>query len=57
VANPSGYGVELDKFNVVTFNLVKTKAMRLGVRCRDRRSAGVYEWRIKTVPDEGPDKK
>jgi hypothetical protein len=47
VKNPSGYGVEVDKFNVVKFDPVKTKAMRLEVQCQERRSAGVYEWRIK----------
>jgi len=48
VSGASGYGLEVDKFNVVTFDPVKTSAMRLEVRCRERRSAGVYEWRIRT---------
>ncbi|MCX5675303.1 MAG: glycoside hydrolase family 127 protein [Planctomycetota bacterium] len=47
VKNPSGYGVEVDKFNTVTFDPVKTGALRLEVQCQERRSAGVYEWRIK----------
>jgi len=51
VKNPGSYGVEVDKFNVVTFEPVKTTAMRLEVQCQDRRSAGVYEWRIRTAPD------
>ncbi len=50
VKNPSGYGTEVDKFNVVTFEPVMTSAMRLEVQCQERRSAGVYEWRIKTAP-------
>jgi hypothetical protein len=50
VKNASGYGVEVDKFNLVAFEPVKTTAMRLEVQCQDRRSAGVYEWRIKTAP-------
>ena len=47
VANPSGYGIEPDKFNVVTFQPVKTTALRLDVQRRDRRAMGIYEWRIK----------
>ncbi len=47
VKNPSGYGVEVDKFNSVTFEPVKTTALRLQVQCQKGRSAGVYEWRIK----------
>jgi hypothetical protein len=38
------------KFNVVTFEAVKTTAVRLEVQCQERRSAGVYEWRLKTAP-------
>ncbi len=48
VANASSYGLEVDRFNVVTFDPVKTDSMRLEVQCRKRRSAGVYEWRIRT---------
>lgn len=50
VQNPSGYGVEPDKFNVVTFAPVKTTALRLDVQCQDepnRHAMGIYEWRIK----------
>ena len=49
VKNPSGYGLELDKLNPVTFDPVKTTAMRLEVQCQERRSAGIYEWRIKAA--------
>ncbi|MCX6345921.1 MAG: glycoside hydrolase family 127 protein [Armatimonadetes bacterium] len=46
VANPSGYGREMDKFNVVTFDKVKTTAIKLQARLGGR-SGGIYEWRIK----------
>jgi hypothetical protein len=47
VQKSSGYGLEVDKFNVVTFAPVKTTAMRLEVQCQKGHCAGVYEWRIK----------
>ncbi len=50
VENPSGYGVEIDKFNEVTFTPVKTTALRLDVQTdtqNGRRFAmGIFEWRI-----------
>jgi hypothetical protein len=50
VENPSGYGLELDRFNVVTFKPVKTSALRLEVQCQNeggRFAMGIYEWRVK----------
>jgi hypothetical protein len=50
VEQPSGYGIEPDKFNVVTFKPVKTTALRLSVQCQDEKgrwAMGLYEWRIK----------
>ena len=50
VENPSGYGIERDKFNIVTFKPVKTTALRLDVQCQDERgrwAMGILEWRIK----------
>jgi len=50
VENASGYGLELDKFNVVTFTPVKTTGLRLEVQCQDkprRYAMGIYEWRIR----------
>ena len=52
--NPSGYGIALDKFNVVTFKPVATTALRLEVPCQDegpRYAMGIYEWRIGTAPN------
>ncbi len=50
VEYPSGYSIEPDKINVVTFTPVKTKALRLDVQCHDSPhpcAMGIYEWRIK----------
>jgi len=49
VAEPSGYGLELDKFNTVKFKPVKTTALRLEVQCQTeggKYAMGIYEWRI-----------
>jgi hypothetical protein len=48
--NPSSYGIERDKFNVVTFKPVRTTALRLDVQCQNEKgrwAMGVLEWRIK----------
>ncbi|MCX6877383.1 MAG: glycoside hydrolase family 127 protein [Verrucomicrobia bacterium] len=47
VENPSGYGIEPDKSNTVTFKPVKTTALRLDVQCQEGRAMGIYEWQIK----------
>jgi hypothetical protein len=50
VEDPSGYGIERDKFNVVTFKPVQTTALRLDVQCQNEKgrwAMGVLEWRIK----------
>jgi DUF1680 family protein len=46
VAKPSGYGVEIDKFNVTTFEEVETDALRIEVKLRPDFSAGILEWEI-----------
>jgi hypothetical protein len=56
VPHPSGYGIAVDTFNKVTFDPVNTTALRLEVQCQERRSAGIYEWRITAAPGEGPDR-
>lgn len=56
VESPSGYGVEADKFNKVTFKPVATTALRLEVQCQDeggRYAMGIYEWKIGTAPAKG----
>ncbi len=46
VSNPSGYGVEKDKYNRTTFDPVEAEAMRLEVQLPERLSAGIHEWRV-----------
>ena len=45
VENASGYGIEPDTFNVVTFKPVKTTALRLEIQCQPDRAMGIYEWK------------
>ena len=44
VSNPSGYGVEKDTFNRVTFDPVETAALRLEAELRPGLSGGILEW-------------
>jgi hypothetical protein len=46
VSNPSGYGVEKDQFNRVTFDEVTTQVLRLVVQLRPGFSGGVLEWKV-----------
>jgi len=49
VENASGYGVEADIFNEVTFKPVRTSALRLDVQTLDdprRYAMGIFEWVI-----------
>ncbi len=45
VRNPSGYGVERDRFNRFTFEPVVTTKLRLEIRARAGFSIGILEWR------------
>ena len=47
VENASEYGVELNKFNHVTFDAVTTSAIRMEVQLPEKFSAGVLRWRVK----------
>ncbi len=47
VYTTDAYGVEKDKYNKVTFETVKTDALRLEVQLPDKFSAGMHEWRVK----------
>ncbi len=40
------YGVAKDQWNVITFEPVKTKALRLKVKLPENFSAGVHEWAV-----------
>jgi hypothetical protein len=46
VSQPSGYGLETDKFNETTFSEVETEGLRIEVQLRDKFSGGILEWRI-----------
>ncbi len=45
VANPSGYGVALDRWNTCTFTSVSTSRIRLNINCGSA-SAGAIEWKV-----------
>jgi hypothetical protein len=42
----SAYGVARDRFNTVTFEPVKTTALRVQVQLQPNFSGGVLEWRL-----------
>lgn len=47
VKNPSSYGVERGTPNIVKFEAVSTKALRLQLQLQERFAAGISEWTIK----------
>ncbi len=46
VETTAAYGVSTDQFNVVTFQPVKTSALRMEVQLQPKFSGGVLEWRL-----------
>jgi hypothetical protein len=46
VTHASAYGLDIDKFNVTSFDEVETDALRIEVQLRDKFSGGILEWRI-----------
>lgn len=46
VADPSGFGAELDAYNRVSFAPVLTDGLRIEVELQDRFSAGILEWQV-----------
>ena len=46
-SSSAAYGVDKDRFNVVTFKPVETNGLRLEVTMQKEWSAGVQEWRVK----------
>jgi DUF1680 family protein len=46
VSGASAYGVELDKYNRVTFEPVQTKALRLEIELNPPWSGGILEWKL-----------
>jgi hypothetical protein len=47
VPDASGYGVERDRFNAVTFPGVTTTGLRIEAKLRDGFSGGILEWVVK----------
>ena len=47
VPGASDYTTEMDQFNRVTFDAVRTKALRLEVQLQPDWSGGILEWRVK----------
>jgi len=46
VPGASAYGVEMDRFNRVTFDPVETKALRMEVQLQSDWSGGILEWKV-----------
>jgi len=46
VSNPSGLGVEKDKFNTTTFDEVATSKLRLEIDGNGNYSTGILEWKV-----------
>jgi hypothetical protein len=46
VEEPSAFGVQLDRFNKVTFKPVKTTGLRLEVQLQKDFSGGILEWEV-----------
>jgi hypothetical protein len=46
VEKPSGYGIERDRYNQVTFTPVLADALRIQAQLEKNRGGGILEWRI-----------
>ena len=46
VEDPSPYGVEVNKYNKVTFKQITTSALRVEVKLKDNFSGGILRWRF-----------
>ena len=46
MANAKGLGVERDKFNMTTFDKVKTPKLRLEIDADGTNSTGLLEWKV-----------
>lgn len=53
MSNREPYESEVDRYNTVTFDPVRTKALRLEARLREEYSAGIMEWKsvLKSFPE------
>jgi hypothetical protein len=52
VKNPTGYGVEKDRFQRTSFDPVKTNGLRLEAQFKEGFCAGILEWRVECDEDE-----
>jgi hypothetical protein len=46
VENASAYGVDPDRYNTVTFDPVRTRALRIEAQLQPGFSGGILEWRV-----------
>ena len=46
VKNTDNYGTELDQYNTVSFEPIKTKVIRLNAKLAENYSCGIHEWKI-----------
>ncbi|MCX6233546.1 MAG: glycoside hydrolase family 127 protein [Bacteroidetes bacterium] len=46
VENTTPYGIEKDKYNVLTFKPVKTDGLRIEVQLQNAKSGGIIEWKV-----------
>ena len=46
VENPSGFGVEKDRYNHVDFTPVETTGLRIMAQLQEGQSGGVIEWKV-----------
>ena len=47
VVNKNPYGVELDKYNQVSFDSIHTSALRLEIKSQKEWAGGIHEWIVK----------
>jgi len=47
VKNLGAYGVEKDKYNILKFSPVTTRALKIELKLKDEFSAGIQEWKVK----------
>lgn len=54
VGAPSGYGVDPDRYNAVSFTPVTAAALRITVQSRQGWAGGIHEWRVKEGEGAAP---
>jgi DUF1680 family protein len=46
IGNPQAAGIEINRFNTLSFDTVRTRKIRLGFSGNGKKSAGVIQWRV-----------